>query len=196
LKTSTSRKSTATAKTKKAAAATKTKTPVARTANLDRAIKDYEDAMKLMARGDYAKASQAFQHLLKEYPMEREVCDRSRIYTQICKVRMAPAHTKARGPEEMYYMGVMAANDGRLDDAADLLDKASKDSPQDDRTFYALAAVNALRGDKAGAVGNMGKAIGINPANRTLALNDDDFDTLAEDAEFSALLGRPVGTPA
>jgi len=195
LKTSTSRKSTASSKTKKAAAG-KSKAPVARTANLDRAIKDYEDAVKLMARGDYAKASQAFQHLLKEYPIEREVCDRSRIYMQICKVRMAPAHPKPKGAEELYYLGVMATNDGRLEDAAELLDKAIKELPEDDRPWYALAAVCSLRGDRAGAMGNLTKAIGMNPVNRTLALNDDDFDTLAEDEEFSALLGRPVGASA
>jgi tetratricopeptide (TPR) repeat protein len=196
LKTSTSRKSTTTAKSKKSTAASKSKAPVARTANLDRAIKDYEDAMKLMAREEYSKASQAFQHLLKEYPTEREVCDRARIYMQVCKARMAPAHPRPRGPEDLYYLGVMAANDGRLDEAAELLDKASKELPQDDRPLYALAAVCSLRGDRSGAVGHLGRAIGINPSNRTLALNDDDFDTLAEDEEFSALLGRPVGTSA
>ena len=41
MKTSTSRKSTTTAKSKKATSAGKAKAPVARTANLDRAIKDY-----------------------------------------------------------------------------------------------------------------------------------------------------------
>jgi len=178
-------------KTKKTAAAPpkKKETPV-RTANHERAIHDYEEALKLFVKKDYAKAIAALENVSREYPIEREVCDRARMRAKFAREQMAAGGSpKSKDPASEYYLGVMAANDGRLGEAAELLERAAR-TDGSDRAVYALAAVHSLQGDKAGAVEQLQRAISMNASNRTLALNDPDFDGLRDDAEFMSLLGK------
>ena len=188
MKTTSRSRSTAT-KSKKPALSRK-KAPVARTANLDRAIKEYEEALKVMGRKDHAKAAHLFEAIIKEHPAEREVCDRARIYLSICRSHAPGGAGKSKGSDDPYYLGVIAANDGRLDEAAELFERVLRQDPQSDKSLYALATVCAMKGDAAGATDNLRKAIAVNPANKIQALNDSDFDALRENAEFTAMLGR------
>jgi len=187
LKTST-RRSTAAKSAKKAAPARK-KAPPARTANLDRAIKDYEEAVKLIARKEYGRAAHLFEAVIKAYPTEREVMDRSRMYLAICKSHSAGAAPKPKSSDEHYYLGVIASNDGRLDEAVEMFDKAVKLDSGSDKALYALASACAMKGDGAAASEHLAKAIELDPRNRTLAINDSDFDSIREDPEFASLVG-------
>ncbi|HKY32680.1 MAG TPA: hypothetical protein VJV23_09110 [Candidatus Polarisedimenticolia bacterium] len=189
MKTS-SRKAPATKTRKTAPPPRKKSAPVVRTANHDKAIRDFEEGLRLFQRKEYAKAIHQFETVIEEFPTEREVCDRARSRIAICRERTAPAPPRPREAGDLYYAGVMAANEGRLDEAAELLEKGARQDDRSDKAFYALAAVLGLKGDRAGAIENLTKAIGINPTNRTHALNDPDFDGLREDAEFMALLGK------
>ena len=115
---------------------------------------------------------------------------RSLYEEDVAREQMAAGNApKSKDPAAEYYLGVMAANDGRLGDAAELLERAVR-TDGSDRAVYALAAVHSLQGNKAGAVQQLQRAISMNPSNRTLALNDPDFDGLRDDAEFMSLLGK------
>lgn len=168
----------------------KKKAPVVRTANLDRAIKEYEEAHRVMGRKDYAKAAHLFEAIIKEFSTEREVCDRSRIYLSVCRKHAGSPAQKVRASEDPYYLGVIATNDGRLDEAVDLFEKALRQDPHSDRALYALASISGMRQDIAGTIDHLRKAIDLNPANKVYALNDPDFDPLRSDVAFMGLLGR------
>lgn len=188
MKTTSRSKSTAT-KPKKPAPPRK-KAPVVRTANLDKAIKEYEEALKMMGRKDFGKAARLFDAIIKEHPAEREVCDRARIYLSVCRSHAPAGVQKTKGSDDPYYLGVIAANDGRLEEAADLFEKVLRQDPQSDKALYALATVCGMKGDAAGATDHLRRAIALNPANKIQALNDSDFDALRENAEFMAMLGK------
>lgn len=188
MKTTSRSKSTAT-KPKKPTPPRK-KPPVVRTANLDKAIKEYEDALKMMGRKEFAKAAHLFDAIIKEHPAEREVCDRARIYLSVCRSHAPAGAQKTRGSDDPYYLGVIATNDGRLDEAAELFERVLRQDPKSDKTLYALATVCGMRGDAAGATDHLRKAIALNSANRIQALNDSDFDVLRENAEFMAMLSK------
>ena len=188
----TSRKPSTSKAAKKPAAPPKKKAAPLRTANLDKALKDYEEALKLFARKDFSKAAHLFEALIKENPTEREVADRSRMYLSICKAQTASAPAKPKSAQDHYLLGVIASNEGRLDEAADLFDKMIKLESGNDRGYYELAAVCSLKSDRSGAMANLSRAIDLNPANRVYALNDADFDALREDSEFMQLLGKTL----
>ncbi|HET6373243.1 MAG TPA: tetratricopeptide repeat protein [Candidatus Polarisedimenticolia bacterium] len=188
----TSRKSTPT-KGKKTPAA-KPKPAPARTAILDMAIKTYEEALKLFTRKEFSKAAHQFEDVIKSYPLEREVCDRARIYLSLCKAQVSPPPAKSKMPEDAYYLGVMAVNDGRLEEAAELFEKAFKHDPTSDKATYALGGVYSLMNDRSRSLAALARSIELNPSNKIQALNDADFDPLHEDPEFLALVGkRPEG---
>src|SRR5262245_42649452 len=113
------------------------------------AIKQYEEALKLFSRKEYSKAAHLFEEIIKNYPAEREVCDRARVYLSLSKVQMIPPAMKSKGPEDAYYLGVIAANDGRLEEAADLFEKAFRNDPKSDKATYALGGVYSLLNDRA-----------------------------------------------
>ena len=188
MKTS-SRKSTASKVKKTPLAAAKKVAPV-RTASHEKAIADYEAALKSFSRKDYAKAISLFEAVIEEYPIEREVCDRSRTYIAVGRARTASATPRLKEADDYYYQAVLRANEGRLEEASGLLEKLLKMAPDSDRGHYAMASVCSLRDDRAGALAGLAKAITLNPANRTIALNDSDFDALRDDAEFMRLLGK------
>jgi len=153
------------------------------------ALNNYEETLKVFKRGDFARSVSQFEAIVKEYPGEREICDRSRTWIAAAKARMA-TEPVAKTPEDHYYRGVLAANEGRLDDAASSFESTVSQDPRADRGHYALAAVSGLRGEASMAVSHLAKAIEINPSNRVRALNDADFDTLRDDHEFMTLLGK------
>jgi len=188
----TSRKASAPKGGKKPVGPPRKKTAPVRTANLDKAIKDYEEALRLFGKKEYSKAAHLFETLIKENPTEREVGDRSRMYLTICKARTAPPPPKPKTSQDHYLHGVIASNEGRLDEAADLFDRMIKLDTENDRGYYELAAVCSQRGDRAGAVSNLRRAIELNGANKVQALNDTDFDSLREDPEFMDLLGKAL----
>ncbi|MGH9867374.1 MAG: tetratricopeptide repeat protein [Candidatus Polarisedimenticolia bacterium] len=167
-----------------------------RTANHEKAINDYEEALRLFQKKDWNKAIHALEQVTRDYPIEREVCDRARIRIRHARMQVAPAASgKGKDPDADYYLGVIAANDGRLDEAVDLLERAVKQDAGD-RALYSLAAVFSLKGDGPAAIGQLRRAISINAANRTMALNDPDFDSLRDDQEFLSLLGKASGGDA
>jgi TolA-binding protein len=172
---------------KKATTATKRTVNPAQAAT--EALKSYEEALKVFKKGDYSRAISQFEAIVKEYPGEREICDRSRTWVAAAKARLASLPA-AKTPDEHYYRGVLAANDGRLDEAATSFQAAVSQDPRSDRSHYALAALRGMRGESSAAVSHLTKAIEINPSNRVRALNDADFDTLRDDAEFMSLLGK------
>jgi len=177
-------------KSRKTTSPPKKKAPPTRTASLDKAIADFDQAVKVFSREDYSKAAALFDAIIGEYPSEREICDRARVYGSVCRVRTAGAQPKPKGAEELYYQGVVAANDGRLDDAVGLLEQAAKVEPDNDKVHYQLGAVCGLKHDTASAIAHLARAIELNPSNRVHALNDADFDGLREDAQFMGLLGK------
>jgi len=173
---------------KKTAPAAKRKPAPVRTAV--EALEKYEDALKIFRRGEYDKAIPLFEKIAASYPMEREIADRSQMWITVARGRTAPEAPRPKNAEEHHDRGVMAANEGRLEEAAEHFRSVATMSPETDRGHYGLASVCALRGDVGGAMKHLAKAIEVSPSNRIRALNDVDFDALREDAEFMALLGR------
>jgi hypothetical protein len=67
---------------------------------------------------------------------------------------------------------------------------ALKLAPKADH-IYALAAANALRGDREQALNYLKQSIHCRPENRFMASRDIDFENLLEDADFKQLVTPP-----
>ena len=166
--------------------ARKPRTP--RPASQDEALRHYEEGLKAFGRKDFPRAITIFESIIKDHPSEPEVCDRARIYINISKAATA-AEAKPKSADDFYYQGVMAANQGRLDRAAEMFEQALKTDAASDKSMYGLATVSAQMNDRDKALQHLTRAIQANRSNKIAALNDSSFDGLREDREFTRLLG-------
>ncbi|PYQ14363.1 MAG: hypothetical protein DMH00_01915 [Acidobacteria bacterium] len=161
-------------------------------AHAEQAVKDYEQALGLLHRRDYAGAAEAFEKVIKTYPEEKEMADRCRAYLRACEREQSDKVLPLKRAEDYYYQAIVESNRQRYDEALGHLDKALKMSPGDDRILYIMASTQALKGDREQALTMLQEAIQINPDNRIHAQQDPDFEPLRDDDAFIDLVSAAI----
>jgi tetratricopeptide (TPR) repeat protein len=154
----------------------------------EKAIKEFERGIGHLHRQNYAEAADHFKAVLEEYPAEKELSDRARVYTRICKGMLGPRQSHPRSSEDYFYFGVMKANEAEYDEAVKLLARALEANPKDEKVHYVLASTLALKGERDVALKHLKEAIDLNATNRVYALNDPDFEPLRDDETFQNLI--------
>ena len=149
------------------------------------AVEQYEAAVCLFQQHKFEKAKTLFEKAMAG--PSPELTERSRVHLATCLQRLERHSAPIRTPEDHYNVAVAMINSGRLGEAEQHLNKALKLTPRADHVYYALAAVQSLRGDIEGALDNLKTAIDLEPRNRYLARNDRDFTALTEDPRFADL---------
>jgi tetratricopeptide (TPR) repeat protein len=151
------------------------------------AVARYEQGIRLLQEHKFPEAASAFQSVLTQYPEEKELNDRVRLYLALCE-RQLKSTPEPRTPEERLYAATLALNAGDPATALDHLGKIVSQDPDHDGALYMLAVVHALRDDPVTAVTYLQRAIERNPENRSLALQDSDLERLMQDESVRAAL--------
>jgi len=153
------------------------------------AVHAYESGLKLMHAEEYERAIKAFQELIAEHTDEPEIQERARVLIHASEKKLQErAKTVVKSADDHYNVGVAELNRRELDSAEQHFQQALKLSHKGDHVLYALAAVNALKGNRESALSFLKQAIYIRPENRFLAGRDADFEGLADDADFKQLV--------
>ena len=156
------------------------------------AVHAYEAGIKLMYAEDFAKAIQKFNDLIANYPDEPEIQASAKARIQACENKLHErARSVFRSADDHYNIAIAQLNGGDHRGAADHLQQALKLSPKADHILYALAAANALLGNKDQAVSYLKQSIHYRPENRFQAAQDNDFSALAEEPAFKDLVAPP-----
>jgi tetratricopeptide (TPR) repeat protein len=156
------------------------------TANADKQLGTFEAAIKLFHARKFKEAREQF--LRAADGPERDVAHRARLHATMCERRFEQPAVNLRTAEEHYNYGVALLNTRKVEEARTHLGKALEMAPDSDHVLYALALVQALAGDAAGAHDHLKRAIELEPKNRIMARQDTDFATLAGQPQFQALL--------
>lgn len=155
----------------------------------EKAIKEMERGLHSLHKQSYGEAVNHFQAILGGFPQEKELLDRAQMYLRVCRNMMQEKKSASnRKPEEMFYLGVMKANEASYDEAVEFLDRALQSNPRDDRAHYVMASTRALKGDRELALKHLQEAIGLNGTNRVYAQNDPDFEPIRGDDGFQNLI--------
>ncbi len=141
--------------------------------------------MRLFQEQKFEKSKALFEKVVANGWLE--MADRARIYLNACNQRLERQAAQARTPEEHYNLAVTLINAGKLDEAEPHLQKTLKAQPRADYAYFALAALQALKGDIESSLGSLKMAIEIEPRNRYLVRSDPDFAALTEDPRFADL---------
>jgi tetratricopeptide (TPR) repeat protein len=130
-----------------------------------------------------------------QYPEEKELNDRVRLYLALCERQLRGATPEPRSIEERLYAATIAINAGQADTALEHLAAVVAEDPDHDGALYMLGVAHALRYDSAAALSYLQRAIAKNPDNRALALQDGDLERLLQDDSVRAAIDSAGGPP-
>jgi tetratricopeptide (TPR) repeat protein len=153
------------------------------------AVKALEAGIKLMYAEQYDKAIKCFNSLIADFPDEVEIQAAARANIHACEKKMHDkARTVIRSADDHYHIAVAFLNGGQVDPAMSHLQQALKLEPKGGHILYAIAAANALKGNKEQALSFLKQSIHHGPENRFHAAQDSDFAALVEEPGFRELL--------
>jgi tetratricopeptide (TPR) repeat protein len=152
------------------------------------AVALYERGLETLQRHDYRAAAEMFESVLRQYPEEKELHERVRLYLNICQRQAAPREATPQTVDERLYAATLSINGGRYDEAITHLRLVRDEDPDNDHALYMLAVAHAQRGEVAEAIAHLERAIALNPENRGLARSDPDLEPLRDDDAFRAAL--------
>jgi len=150
------------------------------------AFQHYQSAVQLLQQGKFDKAQAAFEKLLLAAPIE--LLDRCRMYITTCRRQMEVRRLTFLSPEEHYDYAISQLNTGYYEEAREQFEGILTSHPGADYAFYGLALLDAITGRTQDCLGNLSRAIELNPRNRLEARADNDFQSMADDPRFTELL--------
>jgi tetratricopeptide (TPR) repeat protein len=155
------------------------------------AVALYERGLEALQRHAYAEAADLLESVLRQYPDEKELQERVRLYLNICRRHATQREAAPQTIDERLYAATLAINGGQYDQAIAHLRLVRDEDPDNDHALYMLAVAHAQRDEHAEAVAHLERAIALNPENRGLARTDPDLEPLRDDEAFRAALEAP-----
>ena len=155
------------------------------------AVAVYERGLEALQHHDFRTAADLFESVLRQYPEEKELHERVRLYLNICQRQAAPRASAPQTLEERLYAATLAINGGDYAAAISQLRLVRDEDPDNDHALYMLAVAHAQRGELAEAIAHLERAIALNSENRALARTDPDLEPLRRDEGFRAALDLP-----
>jgi tetratricopeptide (TPR) repeat protein len=152
------------------------------------AVAIYERGLDALQRHDYNGAIALLESVLRQYPEEKELHERVRLYLNICRRQATPREAVPQTIDERLYASTLAINGGKYDEAISHLHLVRDEDPDNDHALYMLAVAHAQRGEHAEAMAHLERAIALNPENRALARRDPDLEPLRQDESFRTTL--------
>ena len=152
------------------------------------AVALYERGLETLQHHDYRGAEDIFESVLRQYPEEKELHERVRLYLNICRRQGTPREAAPQTIEERLYASTLAINGGQYDQAIMQLRLVRDEDPDNDHALYMLAVAHAQRGEHAESIAHLERAIALNPENRALARRDPDLEPIRADAAFRSTL--------
>jgi tetratricopeptide (TPR) repeat protein len=149
------------------------------------ALDVFERAVKALGKKDFDRSRDLLDVLIEDYADQQELVERARAYRAVTERGRRP---RPKTFEELLNYGVVLHNRGDFDLAVKYLRLALDIHPRNESALYCLAAAQARAGDSQAALKALKSAIHANPASRTQARKDADFELLREAAAFQALV--------
>jgi len=152
-----------------------------------KALEFYERALKTLQRRNFRLAATRFEMVIRNFPVEYELHERSRRYLDACQRHLIPIHAPET-IEERVYAATLALNSGSGQEALQLLNTALTEAPDNEHIHYMLAIAHTATEDKSAAVTHLHRAIELNPDNRLLAQHEPNFEALHDHETFQQML--------
>ncbi|MGD0731847.1 MAG: tetratricopeptide repeat protein [Terracidiphilus sp.] len=150
------------------------------------AFQHFQAAVQLLQQGKYERALAAFDKLLPNAPAE--ILERCTMYRNTCQRQLEKNKLTFLTPEEHYDYAISQLNTGYYEEAREQFNSILANYPDTDYAFYGLALLDSITGRSQDCLGNLARAIELNPKNRLQARADNDFQSMVDDPRFTELL--------
>ena len=161
----------------------------------DLAVEIFEKGFRALQQRKYQDAAQLFNSVLTQYPDEKELLERCRVFLAVCARHSAPPDATPKSFEERVYAATLSVNRGAYDEGLALLSSLERERPDHEHIQYMLAVVCTQRGETDDALVHLQKAIDLRPALRLQAGQDIDLEPLHDNPAFEALLEAAAAKP-
>ena len=105
--------------------------------------------------------------MIEQYPDERELLERARLYLKVCERELEPREPASRTADEWVYAATIALNaEQESSRRVQHLQRALGENPRHDHAHYMMAVASTRRGDRSAAVEHLRHAVTLNPENR------------------------------
>jgi tetratricopeptide (TPR) repeat protein len=151
--------------------------------------------MRALQEHHFQEAADAFRGVLLQYPEEKELNDRVRLYLSVCERHLSTA-PEPKTLAERLYAATLALNAGDKQTAMRHLIEIVTEEPNHDGALYMLGVAHALNDEAEKALSYLQRAIQQNPDNRALAFQDGDLERLMQDESIRAALEATTGRSA
>src|SRR5581483_4724045 len=116
------------------------------------AVAVYERGLEALQRHAYAEAAALLESVLRQYPDEKELLERVRLYLNVCRRQASQREAAPQTIDERLYAATLAINGGQYDQAIAHLRLVRDEDPDNDHALYMLAVAHAQRDEPAEAV--------------------------------------------
>lgn len=164
--------------------------PVRRSTYVE-AVALYERGVQLLQTHKFREAAEVLKRVISQFPDEKELHERARLYILVCERNVAAAAAPAQTTEDRVFAATLAINNGQLDQAISQLSAVIQQDPEHDHAAYMLGMAHALRGNVEQAVQCLGRAMALNVENRELVRKEPDLESLRRTDAMMALLASP-----
>ena len=158
------------------------------------AVARYESGMRALQEHRFQEAADAFRAVLVQYPEEKELNDRVRLYLSLCERHLSTT-PEPKTLDERLYAATLALNAGDKPTAMRHLYDVVAQDPNHDGALYMLGVAYAMNDDLERALSYLQRAIQQNPENRALALQDGDLERLMQDGSIRSAIDATAGRP-
>lgn len=152
------------------------------------AAKLFDEGIQLLYGKSLKKARDTFQRVISDFGDEKEMIDRAKTYIKICEGGRLRKVGALESAEEYFTRATMRFNEEDYPGSIEDHQEALRLAPKEDYIPFSLAGIYAIQGNAEQALKWLDKAVKMNPENRKLALQDDDFGDLIDQPDFIALL--------
>jgi tetratricopeptide (TPR) repeat protein len=149
---------------------------------VDETLIQLEEALRALHAHRWQEAEGLFQKLI-DTADHQHLTERSRQYLTICRNRL----NKVQPSEDAYLQAVFLKNQGKFDEALELVKRQGK-AADDERWTFLAGSLHALGGRDDEALALIAKSIELNPHNRVQAYHDPDLSSLRGRDGFTSLL--------
>ena len=165
------------------------------------AVALYEQGLERLQRHDYSGAAERLESVLRQYPDEKELHERVRLYLNVCRKQASNSQGRSADRRGAAVASTLALNGGRYDEAISHLRLVrDEDLRQRPRVSIACRCSRAARDGARRSGGPRRTGDCDESENRALARTDPDLDPLRGDDAFTrgarGAADDAAGTPA